>query len=93
MAYDSFLLLSFGRRGVLLHRAASGFPGGEAAEQCACVFESILLQQERRPGARMFGRSSTVSDDALILRQICEIARLQLFQREIERAFDVRRLI
>lgn len=88
-----FLLRRFRRRGALLHRAVGGFPGGKAAEQRARVFESLLLQQERRTGARVFGRSATVGDDALILRQICEIAGLQLAQRDIDGAFDVRCLV
>src|SRR5262249_57487053 len=72
---------------------AGGLPGANAAEQRARVFESLLLQQERRTGARVFSRSATVGDDGLIFRQIFEIAGLQLAQWDIDRPFDVRRLL
>src|SRR5882672_5429090 len=84
-----FLLFRFGRRSGLLHRTARGLPGVNTAEQRAGVFESLLLHQERRTGARVFGRSATVGDDELIFRQIFEVASLQLTQRDIGRAFDV----
>src|SRR5262245_42742042 len=88
-----FLLRGVRRRSGLDHRAAGGLPGVKAAEQRASVVESILLKQERCTGARVFGRSGAVGDDELIFRQNFEIAGLQLVQRDLERAFDVRRLV
>src|SRR5262249_35332538 len=58
-----FFLRGVRRRSGLLHGAAGGFPGVKAAEQSARVFEPLLLQYERRTGARVFGGSATVSVD------------------------------
>src|SRR5215470_12422586 len=88
-----FLLFRFRRRGGFFHGAAGGLPGVDAAEQRARVFESLLLKQERRTGARVFSRSATVGDDEFTFRHIIEIAGLQLAQRDIRRAFDVRHLV
>lgn len=93
LAVVLFLIRWGGRRSSLLHRAARVLPGINAAEQGACVFESFLLHQERRTGARVFGHSATVGDDELIFRQIVEIAGLQFAQWDVGRAFDVRRLV
>ena len=64
-----------------------------AAEQGARVFESLLLKQERRTGARVFSHSATVGDNELVFRQTFEVAGLDLVKRETGRAFDVRRLV
>ena len=44
-------------------------PSCQSTEQCRCVIVSFGFEFEHRPGARMFGWSSTVSRDQLAFRQ------------------------
>ena len=44
----------------LHHRKARLVPGIHSAEKSRCVGDAVLIQDEHRPGARMFSRSRTV---------------------------------
>lgn len=47
----------------LLHRVTRIDPGGKSAEQGIRFFVTVLKQEERRTGARVFIRSGAVGDD------------------------------
>jgi hypothetical protein len=56
-----------------LDRQPGVLPCLHAAEQGRCVFKSVLLEYQRRTGARVFSRSRTVSDNHLIVRQFAQM--------------------
>lgn len=75
-----------------LKRQVRSLPSVKAAEQRCCVGNSIRFQKKRRTGAGLFGRSSTVRNDFLVLRQSGNARRKHgLGQRKS--AFDVCGLI
>ena len=55
-----FLLLS-------LDWIAGILPGRQTTQEGRCVCNSFCVEFEHRPGARMFGRSSTVRNYRLVL--------------------------
>src|SRR2546430_495252 len=59
-----------------------------AAQQRGSVLDSLSIEVEHRTGACVFIRSSTVSDQELLLRESLEV-RGKLSQREVQRPFDV----
>ncbi len=54
---------------------ARGLPGIQSAQQRRRVIETFLFECEHRTGARVFLRSSTVSDDHLVAWQLFEFRR------------------
>jgi hypothetical protein len=54
-------------------RKSRSLPRAQATEQCRRVIDSFGFEFEHRPGARMFGRSSTVSHDHLVARQLVQL--------------------
>src|SRR5215204_5333923 len=71
-----------------LRREPGRLPGGHAAEEGGRVFDAFLPECERRTGAGVFGRSSAVEGERLVLRELGR-ARLDLIVRHQERALDV----
>ena len=65
-------------------------PGSESTEECIHFYISILKQDERRTGARVFIWSGAVGDDPLIFveRKSADVV-LKVFQRDRLRANGV----
>ena len=81
----AFCLLLYARA----FNGITGFlPGVQSTEQSGGVINSLRVQCEHRTGARMFGRSSTVSNDHLVLGQFAGFGR-KLGRRDQDGAFDV----
>src|ERR1044071_3953800 len=90
----AFLLLSR-----LTRRDAAAFgrqlrflPRAHAAEQRGGRIYLLRLECEHRTGARVFGRSSAVEDERLVLRQFAR-ARAHLVRGHRERALYVLRVV
>src|SRR5258708_4081840 len=79
---------------VVFGRQIGRFPGVPAAEECCRVLDSVTVQVEHRPGARVFLGSSTVGDQELVLRQFAlggllfEV-RLEVRQGVVDCTLDV----
>ena len=56
-----------------LYRIACVLPGRQTAQQGRRVVHSFALEIQHRTGARVFGRSSTVSNDRLISRELIDL--------------------
>lgn len=54
----------------------------EATED-RCTFEAVCIQDQRRPGARLLGRSRAVRRDVFVSRQLSH-ARRELIERDVD---------
>src|SRR5258708_11394220 len=87
------VLLRDGRR-IAFGRQIGRLPGAPAAEECCRVLDSVTVQVEHRPGARVLVHSSTVRDQELVPRKFAlggllfEVG-LEVRERIVDRALDV----
>ena len=73
-------------------RIARRGPCIQAAYQSSRIFDSFCFEISHRTGASMFGRSSTVGDNHLVMRKFVD-ARQHLVGRNGDRALDMIALV